>query len=208
MSAITTPSVPVGSTTPPPATTSPRPLRWTVPTFHAANASGAFAGRRPLLVRGVLLEQGPMNEPHATALEKVMEILRRAFGPGWRVRGQLPLVPGLDSDPLPDLAVLPGDSLSPVRAHPTTAALVVEISDTTLTFDTTDKAELYATGGIADYWVLDLNARQLHVYRDPAPLAAALGAVAYRTHNTLGAHDTVSPLAAPTSTIRVADLLP
>jgi Uma2 family endonuclease len=161
-----------------------------------------------MLIRGVLLEQGPMNEPHATALEKVTELMRLTFGTGWRVRGQLPLVLGQDTDPLPDLAVLPGNSLNPVRAHPTTAALVIEVSDTTLTYDVTEKAELYATAGIADYWVLDLNARQLHVFRNPAPLPGNLGAIAYQTHDTLNPTDTVSPLAAPNSSIIVSDLLP
>jgi Uma2 family endonuclease len=194
--------------TPPPATGWPRPLRWTVALFHAVNSTGAFAGRRPMLIHGVLLEQGPMNEPHATALEKTTEVIRRTFGTGWRVRGQLPLVLGQDTDPFPDLAILPGDSTNPVRAHPTTATLVIEVSDTSLTIDMTEKAELYATAGIPEYWVLDLSARQLHVFRDPAPLANNLGAVAYSTHLTLGPADAVSPLAAPAGTVRVTDLLP
>jgi Uma2 family endonuclease len=179
-----------------------------VPTFHAANASGAFAGRRPILVRGVLLEQGPMNPPHAVGIELLTEAIRLVFGKGWCVRVQTPLVLGPDTDPLPDVTIVAGAPRDFATTHPTTAALVVEVSDTTLAFDTTDKAELYATAGIPDYWVLDLNGRQLHVFRDPAPLAAALGAVAYRFHDTLGANDTVAPLAAPTGAVRVADLLP
>jgi Uma2 family endonuclease len=203
-----TPLTPTATTTPPPATGWPRPLRWTVAQFHAVNSTGVFAGRRPMLIRGVLLEQGPMNPPHAIALELVIEALRAAFGPGWRTRSQLPLVLGPDTDPFPDVAMIAGDPRAAPRAHPTTAMLVVEVSDTTLTTDMTEKAELYATGGIQEYWVLDLNARQLHVYRAPAPLATNLGAVVYGTHLTLGLADTVSPLAAPSSTIPVADLLP
>ncbi len=186
----------------------PREPKWTVEQFHAMNALGLFRGRRLMLIHGVILEQGSMNEPHGTAVEKVTERVRLAFGPGWRVRGQLPLVLGLKIDPMPDLAVLSGDSLNPVRGHPTTAALVVEISDTTLTYDMTEKAELYATANVPEYWVLDLNARVLHVYRDPTPLPNNLGAVAYSTHLTFSPTDTVSPLAAPNSIITVADLLP
>jgi Uma2 family endonuclease len=208
MAAIATQLVPTGTTTPPPVTGWPRPLRWTVSLFHAVNSTGVFAGRRPMLIRGVLLEQGPMNEPHATALEKATEVLRLAFGPGWRVRGQLPLVLGQDTDPFPDLAIFPGDSRNPTRAHPTTASLVVEVSDTTLADDMTEKAELYATARVPEYWVVDINGNQLHVYRDPGPLPDELSAVAYSTHLTLGPNDTVAPLAAPTATVRVADLLP
>ena len=84
---------------------------------------------------------------------------------------------------------------------------MIEVADTTLNTDTTDKAEQYATAGIADYWVLDLNGRRLLVFRDPAPLPAGLGATAYRKQQVLGPTDTVKPLAAPNSSIRVADLL-
>jgi Uma2 family endonuclease len=207
MSAIAIPSAPGGATTPPPVPGWPRPFRWTVATFHRVNATGAFEGRRPMLIRGVLLEQGPMNPPHAVALELLSEVLRTNFGTGWRVRSQSPLVLGQDTDPFPDFAVLAGSARGGT-GHPTTASLVIEVSDTTLATDMTEKAELYATANIPEYWVLDLNARQLHVFRNPAPLPANLAAVAYQTRDTLGPNDTVSPLAVPNSTITVSDLLP
>ena len=206
MSATATLPAPV-TLPPPPVTGWPRPLRWTVDLFHAVNATGVFAGRRPMLIRGVLLEQGPMNPPHAIAIELLEEVMRTVFGAGWRFRAQLPLVLGLDTDPFPDIAILAGNPRAG-GGHPTTAALVVEVSDTTLTPDLTEKAELYATALIQEYWVLDLNARCLHVFRDPAPLPTALGATAYRTRLTLAPADSVSPLAAPGGSVRVADLLP
>jgi Putative restriction endonuclease len=206
MSATLTPPAP--GVKPLPVPFAPRPLRWTVAAFHAVNATGVFEGRRPMLLRGVLMEQGPMNPPHATAVDLTIEALRAIFVAGWRVRGQLPLVLGLETDPSPDVAIAAGGPRDFATAHPTTAALVIEVSDTTLATDMTEKAELYATAGIADYWVLDLVGRRLLVYRDPASLAPNLEAVAYTTHLTLGPNDTVAPLAAPNSTVRVADLLP
>ena len=147
-----------------------------------------------------------MDAPHAIAVEKSDAELRTAFGKGWRYRVQLPLVLGQDTDPMPDIAVIRGTPGAVV--HPTAAELVVEIADSSLDYDTTTKAELYATAGIADYWVLDVDGRRLLVFRDPVPLPAGLGATAYRTHLTLTDADSISPLAAPTGTIRVADLLP
>ena len=209
MSTITMPApAPVGTTTPPPARSWPRPFRWTVAQFHAVNATGVFAGRRPMLIHGVILEQGPMNPPHAIAIEILAELLRTVFGGGWRIRSQLPLVLGLDTDPFPDFALLVGNPRAPTPTHPTTASLVIEVSDTTLAYDMTEKVELYATANIAEYWVLDLNAQQLHIYRDPAPLPNNLGAITYTSHQTFGPNDTVSPLAVPNSVVRVADLLP
>src|SRR5262245_15774256 len=126
------------------------PLRWTVATFHRVNSTGAFEGRRPMLLRGVLMEQGPMNPPHATAVDLTVEALRTVFGAGWRIRGQLPLVLNQNTDPFPDVAVVAGGPRDFATVHPTTAALVVEVSDTTLATDMTEKAELYATAGITD----------------------------------------------------------
>jgi Uma2 family endonuclease len=112
-----------------------------------------------------------------------------------------------DSEPEPDVAAYPG-RFEDYTDHPTTALLIVEVADTTLSRDTTTKAEVYAEAGIADYWVLDLVGRELLVFRDPEPQPVGLGANAYRTRVTFGPNDTVTPLAAPGSPVKVADLLP
>ena len=181
--------------------------RFTVTEFHQLRALPSFAANRPFLLNGVIWEQGPMNAPHANGVLLATEAIRAAFGSGWVFRVQLPLLIGAETDPFPDLAVVRG-ALRDFPDHPTTADLVVEVSDTTLNPDLTEKAEAYATAGIADYWVLDVIGRELHVFRDPVPLSAGLGATAYRQHNTSGPNDSVSPLAAPTATIRVSDMLP
>lgn len=186
----------------------PKQLRITVTQFNRMGDMGWFEGRRPFLLDGVIWEQGPMDPPHATGLMLTTEALRTVFGTGWVIRPQMPLHVDQYNDPLPDFAVVPGGLRDYLGKHPTTAALVVEISDTTLTTDITEKAERYATAGIADYWVLDLTGRRLLVFRDPAPLPKGLGATAYRTHLTFAPADRVSPLAAPSSSVSVGDLLP
>ena len=190
-----------------PSSVNPQPRRWTVTEFDQLGSLGCFAGRRAFLLDGAILEQGPMEPPHAEALEVLYEHVRNAFGPGWRFRVQLPLHLDEFNNPMPDLAVVAGTP-GYYGDHPVSAALVVEVADTTLQSDLTDKAERYATAGIADYWVLDLNGGVLHVFRNPQRLPATLGATAYRTHDTFGPADSASPLAAPAATVRVADLLP
>jgi Uma2 family endonuclease len=186
----------------------PRPIRFTATEFNLIGEMGWFEGRRPFLLDGVIWEQGPMDPPHATGLSLVDAALRPIFGTGWFLRVQMPFHVDQLNDPFPDLAIVPGGPRDYLAAHPTTAALVIEVSDTTLGVDTTEKAERYATAGVADYWVLDLNGRRLLVFRDPAPLPAGLGATAYRTRLTLAPADRVSPLAAPHASVLVADLLP
>jgi Uma2 family endonuclease len=153
------------------------------------------------------MEEGPMNPPHRIALELTDRAMRSVFGSGWRVCVQMPLILGQQTDPEPDLAIVKGDPRGSAT-HPTTAALVIEVADTSLNHDITTKAETYAAGGIPDYWVLDVAGRRLLVFRDPLPLPTGLGAAVYKTQLALGPADSATPLAAPSSPIRVADLLP
>ena len=105
----------------------------------------------------------------------------------------------MDLDPEPDFAVITGTARGS-SGHPTMADLVVEVSDSSLAFDTNQKRLLYARAGIREYWVVDVNGRQLLVYRDPQ-------AGDYATQQVLGPADSVSPLAAPAALVAVADLL-
>ena len=184
---------------PRPAPAGPRPVLWTCAEFHRLGDAGVFEGRRAMLIGGVILEEGPMNPPHAITLELVEAAVRDAFGAGWRIRGQSPLVLGQDLDPEPDLAVVAGVPRGST-GHMTTAVLVVEVADSSLAFDTSEKRLLYARAGIPDYWVVDVNGRRLLVYRDPQ-------AGDYATQQVVGPAGAVSPLAVPSAVVRVADLL-
>jgi Uma2 family endonuclease len=177
----------------------PRPIHWTCAEFHRFGDLGAFEGRGAMLINGVILEQGPMNPPHAITLELVEAALRSAIGGGWRIRSLSPLVLGLDLDPEPDIAVIVGSPRDSTD-HPTSEDLVVEVADSSLDFDTNDKRLLYAQAAIRDYWVVDTNGRKLLVYRDPQNGD-------YSSVQAYGPADTVAPLAAPTAAVRVADLL-
>jgi Uma2 family endonuclease len=134
-------------------------------------------------------------------------VFRTVFGPDFYVREEKSLDVGT-SDPEPDVVVIPGSPRDYWHLPTPTAALarvVAEVSDTTLYYDTTTKAQLYATAGIADYWVLDVENERLLVFRHPTPLA---GVIAYRTCRILTAADTVTLLSVPNTPIPVADLLP
>lgn len=185
----------------------PRPRRWTVEEFHFIGDHGLFEGRRPILIDGAILEQGQMTPAFSCALGLAADAARAAFGSGWFLRQQCPLPLGPHTDPVPNVAVQRGH-IRDYKCHATTAPLVVEIADAhNLSMNTTTKAELYAEAGVTDYWVIDVQHRELIVFRDPQ-LLASLGVTAYQSRQTFGPNDTVSPLAAPHATVRVADLLP
>jgi Uma2 family endonuclease len=166
-----------------------------------------FTDRRVCLLHGEVIEMS-VNEPHAAGVGTVAEVFRAVFGAGYWVREEKALDVNTTNDPQPDVVVVPGNPRtyrnSPTAPDVSLARVVVEVADSTLFQDTTTKAELYATAGVQDYWVLDVENDRLLVFRDPQPVAV----VAYRTRLTLTAGDTITLLAVPGVPIAVADLIP
>jgi Uma2 family endonuclease len=192
----------------PSAVSTPRPYHWTVAEFYDLGDRGFFDERRMMLIDGEILEMPLANPPHATAEALTEEVLRAIFRSGFVIRTEKPLPLGRSTDPVPDMAVVTGSIRDYAQSHPTTAVLVVEISDFSLDYDTGDKASLYASAAIADYWVVDLVNRQLVVMRDPVVDATRRFGFGYATVTTFAPGQSASPLAAPAASVAVADLMP
>jgi Uma2 family endonuclease len=164
-------------------------------------------GEKLELIDGLLLVREPHGTPHATAITLGLEALRAVFGAGWVARIQLPIALDEDSEPEPDLVIVRGEARDFSRAHPSSVALVVEVADSSLSFDRSDKASLYARAGVADYWIVNLIDRIVEVHRDPQPAPAAFG-WRYGSVRFARPGDSVTPLALPSAALRVVDLLP
>jgi Uma2 family endonuclease len=182
-------------------------MQWTCNLFHAAGDFGLFEGRRAMLIDGILYEEGPEPPPHCCVRGLTADIFYRAF-PGCHLRQRSALVLVDNTDPVPDVMVVEGDIRACSKAHPTKAVFVVEVADFSRDVDTMKKRDLYAAAGVPDYWVIDLNSRQVLVFRDPQPDPSQTHGHGYATQLTFGPADTVSPLAVPTAAVKVADLLP
>lgn len=185
-----------------------RPFRFTRRDAYALHAAGFFRNQRVQLLGGVIWEETATMKPHhALAVRKATRALEKVFSAGHDVRSQLPLDLGLETEPHPDVAVVVGAMEDFADEHPTTAVLVVEVSDTTFDMDTHYKMSLYAAGGIADYWVIDTTGRVL-VFRNPRPETGQPFGHAYGSVTAHTRDEFVTPLAAPATRIAVADLLP
>lgn len=177
--------------------------RWTREECARLEEVGFLTGRYEL-IDGEILPKMPQDPPHATAIVLVLQWILTLFSPA-QVRGQLPVaIPGAASinDPLPDVAVTTEVATAYAARHPGPAdlLLLVEVASTTLRFDLTTKALLYARAGVGEYWVVDVAGRQLHVHR--APSASGYGDVV-----VFAAHEEAATLARPDAPVRVADLL-
>jgi Uma2 family endonuclease len=182
--------------------------RWRRGEYERLVDLGVFVGERLELLDGVLVVREPQGSPHAAIVMQVGHVLAAAFGAGWHPRLQAPLALGDHSEPEPDVAVVAGAARDYVAAHPSTAALVVEVADSSLRLDRRFKAAIYARAGLPEYWIVNLVDRVLEVHREPQPPTDAADDWSYRSVDILRPPLHVTPLAAPSARILIADLLP
>ncbi|MBI3407866.1 MAG: Uma2 family endonuclease [Planctomycetes bacterium] len=192
-----------------PAAEVPRPHRWSAEELYHLLQIGFFAGRRIELIDGEIIDMAAQGNLHAQGISLTEEALRTAFGPKFWVRVQMSIDLTPYSVPDPDLAVIPGSVRDNAGSdNPKSALLIVEVSDTTLSYDRNRKGSLYARVGIADYWIVNVEKKWLEVHRNPIPDESKDFQFRYQDVVYLEPSDAVSPLALPNAKIKVADLLP
>jgi len=183
--------------------------RWKRVEYERLIETGFFQPGDPVeLIGGQLIVAEPQGSGHFAAIRAVEEALRVAFGVGWDVRGQGPVALDEESEPEPDVAVVPGSFRDYVAAHPSRPVLVVEVSESSLALDRHHKGSLYARAGLDDYWIVNLVDHVLEVHRNPGPDSTASFGWRYQSVAVIGREASVAPLAVPGAHIRVQDLLP
>jgi Uma2 family endonuclease len=188
----------------------PRPLvpprkRWTREQCAPLEASGLLEQERLELVDGELISKMGKNRPHVNALAMMYRRLMHIFGESF-VNSEAPIDVSPEDNPTnepePDLIVLNREytSFRAGNPQPQDLSLVVEIADSTLAFDLSTKARLYARAGIIEYWVLDVERRRLIAHRDPL-------SGKYATVTVYSEHEPIAPLAAPAAEFRPSQAL-
>lgn len=199
------------ATTPRPEEDGPGPLRrlLTREEYHRMAEAGIFGpDERIELIHGEVYHKvSPQKSSHFFVIHRVAAVLTAIFSEGFIVRQQGPLRFEEDSEPEPDVSVVPGRWEDYTFVHPRLihSVLVVEVADTSLRSDRTIKAALYAQAGVQDYWIVNLTNGTVEVYREPD---AAAGPKGYKSRRIYTAGESLSPLAAPETSIPVADILP
>ncbi len=178
--------------------------RWTKREYNELVDRGVLKGRI-FLYRGELLEMPAMGALHCFGVSNVADWLSDTFRPEYRVRIQLPFECPDESEPEPDAAVVTHEQMARLP-HPNQALLVIEISDSSIEEDR-EMAFDHASAQVPDYWILNMRARQIEVYRDPiADPSAPLG-FRYESQRVFSESETVSTLARPEVSVAVATLV-
>lgn len=179
----------------PPPSEPPR-KRWTRRECVALETSGIWAQQHLELIEGELISKMGKKRPHANAIAVVHAWLLRVFAEKY-VNQEAPIDVAPEDNPTnepePDLIVLSRPSREfKDNPQPADLRLVVEISDSTLSFDLTTKASLYARARIVEYWVVDIPGRRIIVHRDPQEGQ-------YRSVTAYAEQESVKPLATAAS---------
>ena len=178
--------------------------RLTLDQYDLMIQSGAFDGqnqRRVELIHGELRAMSPIGSKHEVLVDLLNEwsmanLPEKAV---WvRVQNSVG-IPELDSAPEPDIAWVARRSYATERPQPVDVLLIIEVAESSLSYDRSEKAELYATAGLQDYWIVNIPQQCVEVHRQP-------DAGHYGRMQTFTGADEVHPLAFPNLTLQVETL--
>ena len=177
-------------------------VRFTIAEYDRMIEDGIFNDRpeqRMELIHGEIREMPPPNPDHEDTVDLLMYwSIDHTRRDQVRVRIQNSIgIPELDCVPQPDVAWMRAKSYRKKRPLASDVLLLIEVSDTSLTYDRGEKAELFATAGIADYWIVNLRDECIEVHRRPK-------GGKYREVKRYGIGQSIRPLAFPSVTLDVA----
>jgi Uma2 family endonuclease len=174
--------------------------KWTIEQYHELVNAGILIDRRVELLAGDIIEMSPEGMFHAVYCGDAVDYLKQLLGHRAKVREAHPITLPNNSEPEPDIAVVIPASHRYLEHHPYPADVfwLVEYADSTLTKDLNIKQQIYAAAGIQEYWIVNLQALELIVFR-------GMDNTGYETETRL-ATGTISPLAFPDLTIEVRRL--
>jgi Uma2 family endonuclease len=168
--------------------------------YHKLGEAGVLnEDSRVELIEGDLIDMAPIGVPHMSTVNRLNRLLVRAVNDLGIVSVQNPVSVPPHSEPQPDIAILGPGMDRPDGRLPGSAdvLLLIEVADTTVSYDRGTKLPLYARAGIVECWIVNLQTRTLEVYRQPT-------AQGYSHNTEFRPGDIVSPLTLPTVKIEVA----
>ena len=143
---------------------------WTVEEYHRMIEAGIINEDDNIeLLDGRIVEMSPQTPLHAGTTQRSSDYIKQLLAGQAHVRMQLPITLA-SSEPEPDIAVVridPG-AYGDHHPNPSEILLLIEVSYSTLQIDRREKALIYTRANIAEYWILDVSAREAYIYRNPA----------------------------------------
>ncbi|MFY0685965.1 MAG: Uma2 family endonuclease [Cyclobacteriaceae bacterium] len=121
------------------------------------------------LINGEIIEMSPIGSKHAATVDKISSVLRAIIKNTMILRVQNPIRLNNQNEPEPDISLLKYKEDFYSEQHPTSSdvSIVIEVSDSTLSYDSEVKSVLYASHDIPEYWIVDIENGSIKVLSDP-----------------------------------------
>ena len=177
--------------------------RFTVEQYHEMIAHGIFAEDEPIeLIRGEIVRKMPIGNPRAATINRLNRLIPNRLSSDSMLSIQNP-ISTKDSEPEPDVAILSfcDDMYATRRPVAQDVRLLIEVADSSLSYDREVKGPVYAEAGIIEYWIINLNNSTIEVYRDPQTDGRFAVVMTARTG------DALTPMSVPGLTLQVDEII-
>jgi Uma2 family endonuclease len=177
---------------------------FTVHDYHRMVDAGILSeDDRVELIHGEILAMSPIGPRHSAAVLRANQAMVRLVGDQAIVGVQGSIRLDEYDEPQPDVYLLrpKPDFYASGHAGAPDIFLIVEMADSSLEYDQTTKARLYAESGVAEYWIADVRNDRLLVYSN-------LRDNSYAVCRELHRGEVISPTLLPDCRITVDVLLP
>ena len=177
--------------------------RFTVDEYHRMGEAGIFhEDDRLELIRGRIVQMSPIGHRHTGCVKYLANTLMHLLGPRAVISVQDPVITDAEGEPQPDVAALMPRPEFYRDRHPAPAdvLLLIEVADTSLTYDRGEKLPVYAEADVREVWLVNLPGEAVEVYREPHEGR-------YTDVRTARHGETIAPLAFPDVTLRVDEIL-
>jgi len=177
--------------------------RFTTDEYEQMAAAGVLAeDDRIELIEGEIIEMSPLGPQHAACVTRLTELLYELRNRDVIIRVQDPVRLGDFSAPQPDVVIVNrrDDRYAGGHPEPEDVLLLIEVSESSLTYDRNVKLPLYARGGIPEVWLVALLPQVVEVYRAPSEDG-------YGEKRTLRRGQMIAPVHLPEMELAVGEIL-
>ena len=144
--------------------------RWTVADYHKMIAEGLLLGRQVELIDGQIIDMAPELPIHRATYRRGVKYLESVLKERAVIFSAAPITLPTDGEPEPDISILMSPETRYDYRHPGPGDVywLIEVANSTLAYDLGEKARIYARDGIKEYWVIDVQGKQLWVHQNPS----------------------------------------
>jgi len=143
--------------------------QFTIDEYHQIADAGLFDNQRVELLNGIVRLMAAMNIPHFGMTTHLNTELSHHLYKKFTCLSQGPVKIVDINEPEPDIMVAKyrKDSYMGKSVEPKDVYLLIEVADSTLRTDRTEKMLTYAAAGIIEYWIINLKDYQIEVFKQP-----------------------------------------